>query len=230
MKKTILAGTAAAALFLAAGAVQAADIATETVPLTDWTGFYVGGHVGYGWADMDGCFDCNDDSSALDASDLELEGIAIGIHAGYSWEMDNIVFGIEGDVTFTDFSDDGEEPDDSSDLQHGDVDLLASVRGRLGFLVTEDVLAYATGGIAIPEASWDADDPDGGPDFDDIGGVVGGGVEMAVSEHFHLRAEGLYYFFNDSESIEDLDDAEDGEEIELEDAFVIRAGISFYFN
>lgn len=234
MKKTLLGSTAALALFLSLGtAAHSADIMPEPVATTDWSGFYIGGNIGYSWANMSGCHDCNDSSSVLDAEELDLEGIAGGLHAGYNWQMDNIVFGIEGDVTFTDLSDSTGAPDPTeSEEQKGDVDLLASVRARLG-VAFDDVLLYATGGIAIPDASWEAkntgfDPSDGDVDFDDIGGVVGGGAEFAMTETIRLRAEGLYYFFNDKESIEDFGNT--GEEVELEDAFIVRGGVSFYFN
>jgi outer membrane immunogenic protein len=233
MKKILMAGTAAVAILLATGAAQAADIVPEPVAMTDWSGFYIGGHVGYGWANMSGCYDCNDSSSALFASDLDLEGILGGVHAGYNWQTDSLVFGIEGDVSFTDMNDSGVAENDSTDTQSGDVDLLASVRARLG-VAFDDVLLYATGGIAFPDAEWEYDEIDSGTngnaEFGEIGGVVGGGAEYAVSDAIRLRAEGLYYFFDEAESIEDIGGAQTGEEIEFDDVFVIRGGVSFYFN
>ena len=229
MKKILLAGTAAAALIFATGAAQAADIAPEP-PMTDWSGFYIGGHVGFGAADMSGCYDCDDDSSALFAEDLDLDGLLGGVHAGVNFAMDNVVFGIEGDVTFTDMKDDSPEPDDDDDVQRGDIDLLASVRARLGVVTTPDVLAYVTAGIAIPDASWEADDIGEAVDFDDIGGVVGVGFEFAASDTIRWRAEALYYFFDEDQDVGHFPDGNDGEAIELDDVLVIRGGVSFYLN
>ena len=57
MRRVIL-GLAGAAMF--GGAAMAADMGRPVykappagaLPVTyDWTGFYVGGHIGYGWAD-----------------------------------------------------------------------------------------------------------------------------------------------------------------------------------
>ena len=54
MKKFLLASGALAALIAAAPAV-AADLGIRTPapayapPVSDWTGFYAGGHAGYGW-------------------------------------------------------------------------------------------------------------------------------------------------------------------------------------
>lgn len=233
MKKILLGSTAALAMFLALGTTaRAADIIPEPVAMTDWSGFYVGGHLGYGWANMSGCYDCDDESSVLDAEELDFEGIVGGIHAGYNWQMDNIVFGIEGDVSFTDMDDSADAPA-STEAQSAEIDLLASVRARLG-VAFDDALLYATGGIAIPDANWEATGLGGGDDgdvnFGDIGGVVGGGLEYAATDSIRLRAEGLYYFFNEKESVEDFTGAQPDEEIELEDVFVVRGGVSFYFN
>jgi outer membrane immunogenic protein len=232
VKKTLLSGAAAIAMFLAMGASAKAADAIVDDPTTDWSGFYLGGHVGYGWADMSGAYDEEDASSQLFAEDLDLDGIVLGAHAGYNWQRDSLVFGIEGDVSFTDLDDSGGAPDpDETEEQSGDVDLLASVRGRLGIAI-DDVLLYATAGVAIPSAEYEitgTSDTDGKVKFGDIGGVVGGGVEFAMTDSIRLRAEGLYYFFGESESLEHISDADTGEEAEFEDAFVVRAGVSFAF-
>jgi outer membrane immunogenic protein len=234
MKKMLMGSAAAIAMFFSLGApARSADIVAEPA-MTDWSGFYIGGHVGYGWANMSGCYDCEDDSSVLEAEDLDLEGIVAGLHAGYNWQMDNLVFGIEGDVSFVDMDDsDGSPEAVPSEVQSAEVDLLASIRARLG-IALDDVLLYATGGIAFADAEWEANEvfiPDkDSVNFDDIGGVVGGGIEYAMTESFRLRAEGLYYFFDDEESIEDFPGANTGESIEFDDVFVVRGGVSFYFN
>lgn len=234
MKRVLLGGAAAIAMFLTAGATaQSADIVSEPVAVTDWSGFYIGAHLGYAWANMSGCYDCSDTTTILDAEELDLEGIVGGLHAGYNWQMDHIVFGIEADVSFTDIDDSEDAPSpDEDESQSGDVDLLASVRARLG-VAFDDVLLYATGGIAIPDAEWQGNDLDGDEanlKFGEIGGVVGGGMEYAVTEDIRLRAEGLYYFFDEEESLEGVNEAATGEAIEFDDVFVVRAGVSFYFN
>jgi len=220
-------------MFLAMGAgAQSADPIVDD-PMTDWSGFYLGGHVGYGWADMSGAYDASDTSSQLFAEDLDLEGLVYGAHAGFNWQMDTLVFGIEGDVSLTDIDDTGRPPDSTEDeRQSGEVDLLASVRARLG-IARDDLLLYVTAGVAIPEAEWElTGDSSGQKDdvkFGEIGGVAGGGVEFAMTDSIRLRAEGLYYFFGEKEDIDDIPDGDTGEEIEFEDVIVVRGGVSFYF-
>ncbi len=97
MKKFAVLGAVLAALVVAAPA-QAADVPIRgpiykaaPAPVYNWTGFYVGAHVGYGWA-----------SSGLG----DLDGFLGGVQAGYNWQFSrNWVFGIEGDISATDMND-----------------------------------------------------------------------------------------------------------------------------
>jgi opacity protein-like surface antigen len=60
--------------------------------------------------------------------------------------------------------------------------------------------------------------------------VVGGGAEFAFDENWSVRAEGLYYWFDEEEDTSDLTGDSDGDDfIRLNDIFVIRAGINFRF-
>ena len=161
MRKVLLGGTSAIALAIAmAGLASAADIATMDpvieAPIIEeeafsWTGLYIGGHGGYGFANFEGIVD-GTDSSAATADGLDLSGIAAGGHIGFNYQIRNVVVGIEADATWTDWSDTQPAAGSSSSGIDGSVDLLASVRGRLG-LAMDNGLVYVTGGAAwAPEA------------------------------------------------------------------------------
>ena len=75
--------------------------------------------------------------------------------------------------------------------------------------------------------------------FDDVGGVVGGGVEWAASQSIRVRAEGLYYWFEEEKDLfavcprnnqNGCSGARQGEFIEFDDVYVFRVGASYYFN
>ncbi len=229
-RRTLL--STVAAMALAGFTITAANAADVSEPvLHDWSGLYIGAHVGYGEANMDGCADCTDGDFPMDASELDLSGIVGGGHIGYNTQMDSLVLGVEADFTWTGFDDEANEQVIGSDSFSGDVEYLATIRARAG-LAMDNLLIYATGGIAFVDASVEADQ---GPnhdeeDFNDIGGVVGGGAELAISDNVSLRAEGLYYFFGEEADVSGWFDANPGEEIELDDAFVIRVGASFFLN
>lgn len=226
LKLRLLSTVAAAAMLtgIAVTGARAADVVAEPAA-HDWTGLYIGAHVGYGEANFDGCIECDTDGSDMDASDLDLSDVVGGGHLGYNFQMDSLVLGIEADFSWVGFEDSYELS--GGDHLSGDVDYLASVRARAGYAM-DDMLIYATGGVAFTEATVEGDQHGNNDEskFNDIGGVVGGGLEWAVSDLVSLRAEGLYYFFGDKEDASDWHSAGDGEEFEFDDAFVVRVGAS----
>ena len=233
MRKALLGSVAAVAILVAAAGMARSADPTSVEEAVDWSGFYFGAHVGYGGANFEGCSGCTDTGGDIDLSVLNLNGVLGGVQAGFNMQMDSIVFGIEGDVSFMDWDDlsFGANDSSSSDVA-AEVDLLASVRGRLG-IAMDDVLLYATGGIAIPDAASTILDPTDelNVNFNDIGGVVGGGVEFAATDSLRLRAEGLYYFFGDKENLgTSVPSVNAGENFEFQDAFTARLGVNWYLN
>ncbi len=240
MKKALLSGVAALAII----AGSATGDTAQAGPPRDWTGPYIGAHIGFGEANFDGDFNGNAAPPLnQDFSTLDLDGLAGGIHGGYNFQFGgsggdfDFVVGIEGDVTFTDW-DDSEffgPPTTAVGSEQGilgDVNLLASVRGRLG-VAFDDILLFVTGGIAFTDADagifYSGNTVDF--DFNDIGGVVGGGAEWALNDTFSLRAEGLYYIFNDKKSTAGTFVISDpGDSAEFEDAYVIRFGVTVHLN
>ena len=232
MRLSLLTSVAAAAFVGFIGAAQAADIVPEET-MVDWSGFYVGAHVGYGEGYMSGCIECTS-SSVSNAEDLNLNGITGGLHAGYNLQSDHVVYGIEADISFNDWSD-RKDTDSEGEFQRASIDTLGSIRGRLGYAM-DDMLFYVTGGIALSDAEWVSvrDDPKAGTKdtahFDEIGGVVGGGVEVMAFSNVSFRAEGFYYFFDDDEDISGFSEGDPGESVSLDDMFVVRVGATWHFN
>jgi outer membrane immunogenic protein len=227
------------------GAAFAADV--EAYSPYDWSGFYVGGHVGYGWIDLKGSHESVNASETIDPDfvdtgegsfDLDDDDLVGGFQLGFNYQIDNLVLGIEGDLSLTGFSKKltNEVPPESVSF---DTDFLATIRARAG-LAMDNVLLYATAGAAWTDTNYEIEDNGfpGGPidpvtqgdlDLDDIGFVVGGGAEYALNEDWSIRAEALYYIFDDKEDTEDLvTDSEVGDFIKLDDIFVIRVGVNFH--
>ncbi len=134
MKKILLSGVALAALFVAAPA-SAADVPVRgpvykaaPAPVFNWTGFYFGGHIGYGWGDAGG---------------LDADGFLGGLQAGYNWQLSrNWVFGIEADISGTDMN----------NAFPAHVDYLGTLRARIGYTWDRTML-YGTGGLAWNRAA-----------------------------------------------------------------------------
>ena len=130
MKKLLLAGAAIASLF-ATGAFAAdlpARVYTKApvVPpaIYSWTGFYIGGNVGYGWGreNDNGTFTGTSSAQVVSAvSGLpvglpvvttlptlpifgrsNVNGVIGGGQAGYNWQFQNWLIGLEGDFQGSD--------------------------------------------------------------------------------------------------------------------------------
>jgi len=131
--------------------------------VSDWTGFYIGVHGGYGWARPSiSDFDLNESNPRLDEMELplhapRLRGAVLGGHAGYNWQWGQRgVVGLEIDYSAANIKKTQAVIDDLTDCcQFFDkrtlaakLDALASARARAGVLVGPQLLLYGTGGAA----------------------------------------------------------------------------------
>jgi opacity protein-like surface antigen len=91
-----------------------------------------------------------------------------------------------------------------------DLDSIATIRARAGYLVTPALLLYATGGFALANVDLKAiaeNEPDHDPRYIAPmsaskwapGYVVGGGLEYAFRNGWSLRTEYLFYRLNTSD-------------------------------
>ncbi|MCA3573794.1 MAG: porin family protein [Aestuariivirga sp.] len=137
-----------------------------------WTGFYTGVNLGMGYATSDVAYVPNDATTTgffefgfqPPSEDLDRVGMLGGLQAGFNWQIhDHWVVGIEGDFQLTDLdsSEDGsaEGPPDRGIPQivtayaREELDSLGTARVRLGYLATDNLLIYGTGGLAFGKVS-----------------------------------------------------------------------------
>jgi outer membrane immunogenic protein len=192
-------GAIAAAAVLAVSATAA-----SAQGLSPWTGFYIGGNVGYAWS--------ND-------TDPSIKGFAGGLHGGYNFQFNQIVAGIEGDYSFSNA--------DASVTVAGvtataEIDSIWSVRGRLGFLAAPNALIYGT--LGYGGAKFSGRETMGGLTTFSMsanarGLVLGGGLEYAFTRNILGRVEALHLIGKGTGDIDGLD----------VDVTQIRAGLSYRF-
>src|SRR5215510_11110428 len=98
-------GTTALAAVVAAGAAQAADMPVKAPVYAapfNWTGFYIGAHVGAGWSTKEWSAPDVNSPEFGPAGSYNLNGFLGGGQIGYNWQSGWAVFGIEADASLTD--------------------------------------------------------------------------------------------------------------------------------
>jgi outer membrane immunogenic protein len=217
--KTRLLSSAAALTLLD---VSGAAAQPPPPPIMTWTGFYVGGHVGYGWGDIS--TDRADIRTptgmgfsspgvlvfSLDRG-LRPEGVSGGGQFGYNYQNGSVVFGFETDISWTsqsnDFSFRGAKFITSEDYVYQEtlrakLEYMGTVRGRLGYAFGQ-FLPYVTGGFAWGHTTTDFNSTlhqlFGGTQTIAssqsntlTGWALGGGFEYAFARQWSAKAEYLF--------------------------------------
>ncbi|KQV28228.1 hypothetical protein ASC97_07790 [Rhizobium sp. Root1203] len=202
----------ALAFALPAHGADLAEVPVELAapaPLFSWTGGYGGLRGGLGFANADFKVQGLYDASA------HYDGGQIGGFLGANYQMDSIVVGIEGDLSY-----DWNENDADFlgiDAKVG-TDMSGSVRGRVGYAL-DHALLYATAGWTATRAYTEIAGDE--KDSETINGwTVGAGLDYAFTDTVFGRGE---YRYNDygSKTIR-------GTEVDL-DQHVVSAGIGVKF-
>jgi outer membrane immunogenic protein len=218
--KRILLGIAAVAM-LCTTAASAADLVTKSpAPPYSWTGAYFGVNAGGHWGqDSDPAYVSFNNNYTRDnvailnqAAPVTLDpaGFAGGVQAGYNWQINRLVVGVEADIdaltgtgsrnivvneivccTTANFMDSARDR------------WMSTLRARAGVLATERTLLYATGGVAwsgwtLGHGFVDSSTlPEGAvtTSATRTGWTVGGGLEYALADYWHIRVEYLYANF-----------------------------------
>lgn len=218
-----------------------------------WQGIYSGGHIGGAFTDFGKAGDFlkkiyRDRTEVIDNGPAVADGVLTaetsddsdsisgGIHIGYNIQKNNIVLGVEADVSFLNSSLSGNISEDDPIYSYDQsltigIDYLASLRGRLGVAVSDKALLYLTGGVAWTQIDAEFNKTEylaGGNTNKSnsqsetlTGYVVGGGAEYKIGQNTSLRGEALYYGFeSDDEYFAETDLG----------ITVVRGGISWHFN
>ena len=194
------------AVRLPATPAQAAD-ATIPSPLKappapassfDWTGFYVGGHVGYSRGNARVNLVDNDVTNFSHA----FGSLTAGLQGGYNYVLPSrLLLGIEADASFPNFlaADDlawfRTTPD--TDIAEK-IEFMSTVRGRVGYAF-DHWMVYATGGFAWSLGRF-LQTPGAVDDIDKAlhlhtGWAAGTGAEFAIAPNWIARLEYLYANF-----------------------------------
>lgn len=205
MRKTTLAGFA---ILVTTGFAQAADLPRSVyVPaptaFTHWTGFYIGGNVGGGWASAETDFSVG--GAPFASATNNLNGVLGGVQLGYNWQTGPAVFGVETDFQFTGMQGTLTAPTCAAAVcgvttnasYSQKLPWFGTVRGRLGY-AQDSWLVYGTGGYAYARLETEASASAGATSVSlsreetRSGWAVGAGVELAFARNWSARMEYLY--------------------------------------
>jgi outer membrane immunogenic protein len=201
MKRTL---TALAFLAAAAAPAIAADIPVKARPMApvmapvfNWTGFYIGGHVGYGWADKSWT-----ETTALFGVSHKADGFLGGGQVGFNYQINTLVLGLEGDFSWADL-------DGGSTVLFGaaapvsvpfntKVEWTATLTGRVG-LAFDTWMLYGKGGVAWAHDRYSTSFYTF-PLLSEVtetrvGWTVGAGVEWAFAQQWSAKLEYNYMDF-----------------------------------
>lgn len=229
------------ALSLIVGSAQAADLGviTQDAPAgyiaSDWTGFYAGIFAGVGAGS-------NDISTSLGGfagpSFSGNSGGALGgVQVGADYQMGNVVIGAVADIALTNIA-------TNEDIGVGGgfglgydstLNYLGTLRARIGFLPTDNLLAYVHGGLAYGQTDPNVDLGVGvGLDIDDVtrvGYTIGAGFEYKVTENISLQTEYAYTNLGSAAaSYTPVGGFPAGADVEEDTDFhTVKAGVNFRF-
>lgn len=136
---------------------------------SDWTGFYVGGQLGYGQLDSDSILDTDKPSGAI-----------YGVHAGYNYDFGSLVLGGEVDFDWTSI-----EADDPAT----EVDSITRAKVKLGYDAGQ-IMPYVTAGVARVKTT-------NALDGETDGSFFGLGLSYMISDNIMIGGEVLQHQFDD---------------------------------
>jgi outer membrane immunogenic protein len=254
-----LSAASALAVIAAASQASAADLAARSAPVytkapeyvtvSNWSGWYIGGNVGYGWgndsADMAPAPGRTANSGGstdvvVGTTQSRPSGGFGGAQIGYNWQAGSFVGGLE-----TDFQGSAVRGSASQIPTFRTVPLnnqlltsnqsltwFGTVRGRLGVAVAPNVLFYGTGGLAYGHVDNSLNFESDGVSFPAsasgtrTGWTAGGGVEWKFTRNWSGKIEYLHFDFGNVSS--------DGLVVEnttWHNQFdTVRIGVNYHFN
>jgi len=218
MKNLLLSGVALVAL--AAPAI-AADMAVKAlarpIAVHDWSGIYVGGHIGWAWqhTTFNDPFAVLFGPSGPPVRSFDPKGFFGGPQVGWNYQIGPLVVGNEDDFSFSSFN--ASRTDSlfnppvppipgGSDVRtiSSKTEWFGTATARLGF-AWDRVLLYSKGGAAVRHFKYGVDDTSVAGIFTSVtsfrgsdtrfGWTVGAGVEWAVWDNLSAKVEYDYLGF-----------------------------------
>ena len=159
-------------------------------PVYNWTGFYVGGHLGGGFADSSWNDPFSGGTDTFNKGGF-LGGGQIGYNAQFNW----LVFGVEGDFSWTGLK--GSGRDSLGDSISTKTQWTSTATGRIG-AAFDRLLVYGKGGVAFAEDNSSVTNLLGASSSATMtrtGWTAGAGLEYAFDRNWSAKLEYDYLGF-----------------------------------
>jgi outer membrane immunogenic protein len=211
---------------LAAETALAADLPLKAPPVVapvfSWAGPYIGLNVGYGWSSETVSGSVTGTTTVKSPAGTtvtplapvplygggSLDGVLGGGQLGYNWQFANWLVGLEGDFqgtgqrkTYSVCTAVGCPTGSTVVTADNRLSWFGTDRVRFGYLPTERLVLYGTGGLAFGSFRSEAGQVlSVGPNFDTwtslrAGWTAGAGLETALGDNWSFKLEYLYMDF-----------------------------------
>jgi outer membrane immunogenic protein len=186
------------------GTASAADMAIKARPMAapvpySWTGCFIGAAGGGGWGRSR---HISGDAATFGlniTNNYDISGGIVGVEYGCNWQTGRWVLGTESDFSWTNIRGGAINipPFNTASISNTREQWLSTSRVRAGFLATDQLLLYVTGGLAAArvEALVDATAIGGGIASESRnrwGWTAGAGAEYAFGNGWSVKADYLY--------------------------------------
>jgi outer membrane immunogenic protein len=178
-------------LFALTGTAYAADVVSEEppapapiaeLPVASWAGPYAGLNVGYGFSGH-----TKEKDLGIDNVDVGTKGFVGSVFGGYQWQQENFVYGAEGELGYNGVKGDERGVNSKAGFE-------GSLRARLGYAMTPEILLYGTGGLAGKSLKVE-DDVYGSDRATMLGWTAGVGTDIKLTDNVFGRVEYRYTDF-----------------------------------
>jgi outer membrane immunogenic protein len=227
------------------GSAMAADLPIRKAPslppapvVYDWSGIYIGGHVGWGFGETD-----ITDRTVLGLNNLiptqsfNSDGFLGGVQAGWNYQVGNFVLGAEADYSFADIKGDVTTTIGATDVSRSsNVMWIATSTARLGY-AWDRVMIYSKLGAAFAQFDYNNNISVGGASIFStsasetrVGFTVGTGIEWAFAGGWSAKAEYNYMDFGRRTVDFGVDAAGNPVNLDVDQRIsVVKAGVNYRF-
>ena len=147
------------------------------------SGWYIGGLLGYGFADTD-------INAPAGSFDFDADGAVAGGLIGWNFVNGPVLVGLEADFLGGDVE---ASQSFGANRVNASVDWMAGLRARAGVHVTPQMFLFGMIGVGFAEIDLPTTGAGGGPASETFSGLqYGAGAEAKLSENWNLRLDYLY--------------------------------------